>query len=264
MNWFYVFTGKFGKIEFVKAILPFSFNQYWYFTSYTVTCLFMPFIDRFLEKASEKKIKKLFPVLVIFVMYVAIDRRWSDPFLVVRGYSYTWLTILYFVGACIRKFEIYKKVKVSKAVMTYIVLLGVTYFWYVAAVNIPHVPEDLFYLYTSPTMFGIAIVLVLLFARLKVPAQPIRNIAGASFAVYLFHDSIGFRYNFVKEYLGFVADLNPLLILPVCIGIALCFYAAGYVLEMIRRFIFRIVHIDRLIRRISDTVTEKIKRYFEV
>ncbi len=258
-NIIFAASGNIGISAIIKSVFPVSFNQYWYFTAYSVVFLFMPLIDHLVNVTSEIRLKKILICIVFVTIYATLDRRWNDIFLLRDGYGYVWLLVLYFIGAVIKKCQLYINIRVKYILATYIAFIAVTYLWTVwFGKLLGHGIDELLLSYTSPTILGISISLVLLFAKLEFNSSIVKKIARSSFGVYLFHDSNCFRELFVKKNLAFIGSLSALEVAPVCIGIAVLFYAVGFVMEQIRMLLLRLLNISF----IADILEKYLNKFY--
>ena len=116
---FYVISpDEIGEKAFIKAILPFGFNLYWYFTAYFCMFFFIPFMNKVLETCDKKQLTGLvvFSIMFFSVFPLIFEK---DIFFTNNGYSVIWISILYMIGGYIRKYEIYKKISNLKCVVLY-------------------------------------------------------------------------------------------------------------------------------------------------
>lgn len=88
-----------GIISFVKALLPVSFETYWYFTAYFWLIVLVPVLDLIVRKADGKGNCAI--LLIVFVL-----QELSDT---VNGlFSIMLLAYLYCVGAIVKKTKVFE------------------------------------------------------------------------------------------------------------------------------------------------------------
>jgi len=55
-----------GYSQLIKALLPFSTNEFWFFTCYLLILLFSPYLNGFVDRSSQRQFKKLLTALCLF------------------------------------------------------------------------------------------------------------------------------------------------------------------------------------------------------
>ena len=265
---YFILPGKIGFKAFVKAIMPVSFNNYWYFTAYTGVFIFMPWFNKLLRNTGKRELKSLILwMIVIFSFYPTAVSIINDPFHLVRGYSFLWLAILYVLGAYIRKYDVYKEIKKNMLLMVGIILLLFTWIWklgigrlFVSKLAI----EDMFISYISPTILGFAIVLLILFAQMNIKIRArkwIISIAPSAFGVYLIHTQpLLFEY-VLKGRFTVIAELSAWLIPIVVLGLAALIFICGILIDKIRKVIFETCRLNLLAQEIENWGRKIAKRF---
>lgn len=250
---FYVFE-SISVLEFIKAVFPITFNQYWYFTAYTGVFLLIPLLNHIVKINSKSNLLKSALVILGISCYATVARRYSDPFELNYGYSFIWLAILYFLGAVIRKYNIHLKYNKKKIFLGVIFLVLFTWIWKVWIGRIlGHNLDMLFVSYLSPTILGIALGLLICFAGIKLKkGKWVSVIAPATFGIYLFHVEPLFVRYFLTDKFAFIGKMSPFLIFPTVIGIAFCIFAVGVLTDKIRVIIFTILKIDIISKKIEQ------------
>ena len=175
-----------GINDVVKLILPVTFDQYWYFTAYSVLFLIMPMLNIFVDKLTEKEGRKvLLSCFLVFSCYGVLNYRYSDSLHLVKGNSAIWLAVLYVVGALFKKFQWTFQTKKVLGVLVICWLGG--WFWRVKLSNmIGHGVENLVLNYVSPVMFVMAICFFVLFLNIGKESKMIKAISASTFGAYLF------------------------------------------------------------------------------
>ena len=103
-------TGKVGKQEILGAIFPISTEQYWYFTAYAGMFLFIPFVNLFVQRASQSQVRAVIHgCILLFSILPTVFRR--DIFVLKDGYSALWMLILYLIGGYIGKYGFWQRKK---------------------------------------------------------------------------------------------------------------------------------------------------------
>jgi surface polysaccharide O-acyltransferase-like enzyme len=115
-----------GIKDIIKAIFPFAFNVYWYFTAYFCMFFFIPFINYFVEKASKEMSRNLlWTIIILFSIIPTLFH--NDVYKVDGGYSAFWLSMMYFIGAYIKKYGINTKINAKRCFIGYLICIIVTW-----------------------------------------------------------------------------------------------------------------------------------------
>ena len=94
---------RFKITGLIKAVLPFSFNRYWYFSTYILIYIFYPYINRMLDTLSQKQHQGicLISLLLFSCLYTFTNREW-----IVGKNGLLIFVSMYMVGAYIKKYGI--------------------------------------------------------------------------------------------------------------------------------------------------------------
>ncbi len=171
----------------LAACFPVMRQQYWYFTAYFALQFFAPYLTILLESLSQTQIKQLLSaVLGVFCLLPLIAGR--DLFFLKAGYSTLWLCLLFLIGGCLRFLGEERPSRPGRYFAGYLLCVLLT----VLARLLPGFPRGgLFLSYTSPTVLGAALCLVLAFRSLSIRSPGalgwIARLSPLSFGVYLIH-----------------------------------------------------------------------------
>lgn len=231
--------GSYSIKEIVKACFPITTTQYWYFTAYVGVYFVAPWINKLLKSMEYKEAKKAFIGFCgVFLLYVSITGIFYDPFKVEGGYSFLWLTILYILGAFLRKLEIPKLVEKRKAVVGLVSCWGISFF---VKKMVP--TQNIFINYTSITTIGISIAFIIIFAKINncknlLIEKLVRVFGPATFGVYLVHDHSMVRSYFIEGKLKWIIKLSPWKFVIVLCSIGLFIFIVALSIELIRVKLF--------------------------
>lgn len=68
-----LFVSGGGYSQLIKALLPFSTNEFWFFTCYLLILLFSPYLNEFVDSSSQQQFKKLLTALcLVFVLLPSV------------------------------------------------------------------------------------------------------------------------------------------------------------------------------------------------
>lgn len=259
-----------GIKQWIKACFPVTFSQYWYFTAYTGVFLVAPWLDLAVWKFEKKEMLGLLTVFFLaFSLYtMASQCVGSDIFALKGGYSFLWLAALYLLGACVRVYEIGRKISTGK--LTGIVLLFwlLTWLWKIgfgkltAALLGRSILDDLLVSYLSPTVLGMAAALLLLFQRLRLSEgmkKWVTACAPMAFGVYIIHCHPLFFEYLVKDLFTWAANISVWLLPMAVLGGALLIFAVCMLLEWLRILFFRCCKLRHFTEKAEETLLQRLK-----
>ncbi|MGN0467094.1 MAG: acyltransferase family protein [Acutalibacteraceae bacterium] len=259
---------------FIKAFLPVSGRQYWYFTAYFLMFLFLPLIEPGLKQLSRKQLRRMLASVLFLltvagpIMSVFLDKDKKDMFLIKGGYSMIWLLVLYILGAYIRRFSAFKNISALKALIGYVSMVILTFAAkylsdFLKAWNedsIPLINVTAAWLkksvsYCSPTILLSGLFLLLFFSKLKLPAflkKLTAFFAPLSFSVYLIHTNpLIWRTLMRNTFSSFASFSVPMLIIAV-LGCAFTIFVFCSLLDTVRNAIFKKLKIKARLSSLED------------
>lgn len=229
--------GAVGIKEAVSAFFPLLTKQYWYFNAYFVLFLAMPFVDRLIEVLSKKDMQLLLGGIGLgFSILPTIANK--DIFVTGKGYSGLWLICLYIIGAYIKLYMKALPMKKWQSMGLYIVCVAAAWLWKI--VDLGQV-RNLFIHYTSPFILLAAVSLLLFFRDCRFGPRSCRLIAllsPAAFGVYLIHVNPLFWEHVMKKAFVDFKSLPPAALVLAVLAAALCIYAVGSLIDVVRIRIF--------------------------
>lgn len=246
-------AGALGVYDWLGFAFPFGTEHYWFATAYLVMYLFAPFLTAGLDKMKKKDLQILLAVLLAFFslektilpLRLATDRY---------GYDFGWFLCLLVLAGYIRIYGISWLEKQSHAVGAY--ALSCLLIWLLALCSNTMGANmeafvyyaDMPYTYNHLLCLAGAVSLFYVFKNLRVKegwfAQAVRRFAPYTFGVYLLHEHILVRYEWM-QWLGADKVTRRFLFVPHMIGCVLLVYAAGTAVDVIRVWIFKKVRIGR-------------------
>ncbi len=169
-----------GSKTLIKQLLPVTFDTHWYFTAYVGLFFAMPLLNTFIFSVSPFKAKCT--LIIMFVLFCILGMI-KDSFRTEYGYSMLWLVVLYVFGALAKRIHLFENLKTSRLLLIIIVSVLIN----LSVVVFTGLGRQT--KFTSPTALCIALILVVLFTRIRMPEKAIRIINHTSkwaFGVYLF------------------------------------------------------------------------------
>ena len=267
---------------FIKAFMPVSTGQYWYFSAYFLMFLFLPLIKPGLRTLSKKQIQFTLASIILLLTVTApsvsifLEESKRDVFLINSGFSMLWLLVLYILGAYIRRFDAFKNIGKLKSAVGYLSMVLLT--WgakylsdMIEAVNKDH--ELLLNVtaallkrtvsYRSPTIALSGLFLFLFFINLKLPDFMKRLatfFAPVSFSVYLIHTNPLIWKTFMnKTFVSFSAFPVPKLIIAV-LGSALAIFIGCALADKIRDAVFRKLKVKNHLVALENKFLSKLRQ----
>lgn len=249
--------------DIIDAMLPVSTKQYWYFTSFTGVSILMPVLDKMADQVDRRSLPKVALLMFLFSCYYVAVYRFHDPFFLNSGYSFIWLSILYFLGALIRKFELYKAIDNKRRRKIGISMLGmllISWVWYICPDNLVQ-PEwkSLFAAYISPTILGFSVGLLLILAGANFKSKWISFASSSTFGVYLIHDNNLIRNNFVAERFVTINQFSPVWMPPLVLFSAIVIFTVCCALDKFRVCVFNLIQA----KKVSDSVEAWLRSFIQ-
>lgn len=165
--------GEIGKGSWLAMIVPFSSNQYWYFSSYSGLLFVMPFLDHIVQSIQKADLKQIFFGIgcILLIGSTSVRLFGMDPLVLKDGYSSRWLVILYLVGAIIKKTGWFQSASKKNLLAIGAVGLLFTWAWKLlfekSQIEIAGINGDMWISYLSPTIVLAALVLLVIFSGFR-------------------------------------------------------------------------------------------------
>jgi hypothetical protein len=256
-----------GIKDIIKAIFPFAFNVYWYFTAYFCMFFFIPFINYFVEKASKEMSRNLlWTIIILFSIIPTLFH--NDVYKVDGGYSAFWLSMMYFIGAYIKKYGINTKINAKRGFIGYLICIIVTWgskFILDIITNMilgePH--GGVLVSYTSPTILFAGIMLLLCFLNLNLGniwKKFIVFFAPVTFGVYLIHVEPLIWKTIMKDRFVDYLEFSPIVMAIAVLGTALAIWFICSMIDKVRLEIFKILKVKQLLNNTENTLRAKISK----
>lgn len=229
--------------SWLKAIFPVAHKQYWYFTAYFCMFFFTPFFNMLVESLDSRKASMLIStIIVVFSVYPTFSQ--ADLFGTGGGYSMLWLSALYLIGACIKKFQMQEYLKPWISFAAYFGCVFFTWaFKLIAERQSLAVSGNFFLHYTSPTILFAGIFLLLAFARLSIrknaAVSAIRLFSPSAFSVYIIHVQSLVWTCFMKGRFVSYAKEPPLILFGLVLATAFGIYILCSCVDLVRRWVFK-------------------------
>ena len=239
-------AGELSVYDWLNFVLPVETEHYWFATAYLVMYVLAPFLA---EGARRVEKRTLQVVIGILVLYFSVWKSVLPVRLVTDryGYDFGWFVCLFLIAAYIRLYGLPKLERRKNAVLLYVgMCLGI--FLLTAGVTAAAGKvAALEYYMDMPTTYDHILCLagaIGLFMVCKDTRLPegrvtavIRGLAPYTFGVYLVHEHLLVRYEWM-QWLGVDNVRGSWLFVPHMIGCVLVVYVTGTAADFVRERIF--------------------------
>lgn len=254
-----------SAVEWLKAISPVMFNQYWYFSSYVALFLFIPLLNIILEKIEKRQLQFYLGMILLF--YCCVQTMfYSDAFGTNDGYSAIWLMILYLVGGYIRKYGQHEKRKAVRYLVGYFIVIGFTWLskLFIENLTLHFLGEvragNYLISYKSPTILLAAVCMLLFFEKIRISLLWERMISFFSpmvFGVYLIHNHPLVASYLMKDRFVDYASYPWVVEIIAVLGTSISINLICYTIDFIRLECFKKLHIRQRLDSFEQRVKEK-------
>lgn len=266
---YFVVPDSIGVKGIIKSLFPLLTNQYWFFTCYFVLFLFMPMINNFINIVEKEKSFALLCVAIISFSILSTITMNTNAFFLNDGFSVLWFFVLYYIGAYISKYKVFKNIKTI--ILVVFVILSIAFTWTIKLVleigtnAIFGVLKygNIFIGYLSPTLLLTSVFLVLIFSRVnlhKVSVIVVKFLSPLAFSVYLIHDHPLIREYLFNDKLVWMLDYPSIITCFMIVGVGIVVYLLCSIIDIPREYLFKLFKIKQKI--ISNE--EKTKKYLKV
>lgn len=257
-----VFLIKPGVVPFkllISLFMPTILCSYWYFTAYFALFFTMPLLNLAIERLSQRQLEICLGVLLFLVTVCQQTIVVQDIFGTKSGYSYLWLALLYCTGGYLGKYHRELK-KPMLCLWGYAGCVAVCWLAQFCMGRLGMEKPTRLEMYNSPVMFLEGVLLLLLFANMKLPDWLVRLtvfLAPASFGVYLIYVHPVIWNNFWKGAFSRLGEYPVWSQLLLVIGMAATVYILCSVVDLVRHYLFRLLKIKEIATKIDRKVFPK-------
>lgn len=252
-------AGELSVYDWLNFVLPVETEHYWFATAYLVMYVLAPFLAEGARRVEKRTLQIVIGILVLYFSVwksVLPVRLATDRY----GYDFGWFLCLFLIAAYIRLYGLPKLERRRNAVFLYAgMCLGI--FLLTAGVAAAAGKVAALEYYTDmPTTYDHILCLagaIGLFMLCKDTGLPegraaavIRGLAPYTFGVYLVHEHLLVRYEWM-QWLGVDNVRGSWLFVPHMIGCVLVVYVTGTAADFVRERIFdgiRKIYQVRLVR----------------
>lgn len=240
---------SFGELtiyDWLNYVLPIETEHYWFATAYLIMYLFAPILAAGV-RAVEKRTLQI--VIVVLLLYFSVWKSIVPVVLVTdrQGYEFGWFLCLFLIAAYIRLYGCPFVDNKKRAVLLYAGMGVCGFLLSVLSGILAHTMDSFVYYTDMLTSYNHILCLLgavgffMVFKNMKPwegrAASLIRRLAPYTFGVYLLHEHILVRYEWM-QWLRVEQVQGSFLFVPHMIGCVLLVYAAGTVVDFVRAQLF--------------------------
>lgn len=263
---FVIFNRKtVSRLDLLKAIIPFGYGTYWYFSAYFCLFFMFPYLNRILFSFSKETLKKMIGTMIVLLSILPTLFHYDFP-KTYNGYSFLWLMLMYIVGGFVKKYNIRGFINNKYNLIAYLLCVLLTWISKISIDCLTHFflgeAKGGTYLisFTSPTIILAALFLLFYFSSISPGLQITtiaKKIAPLTFGIYLLHEMPLIRKTFIKDRFVFLLRQNSVLMIIAILGIALAIFIIGVLIDCVRFHVFNLIRV----RVFCDSITKKV-HYF--
>ena len=236
----------------IKSFMPITNNTFWYISAYFPLLFLMPFINSGLNSFDNSKLKRLFAIIIfVFSCLALFGDVWSS-----FGYSCLWIIILFILGNIIKRINLFENIKSYQLVLLYLFSVFISWVSFYFT-KIPRMEE-----YISPTTLLCAIILVIIFSRIKIASKIVDMFRSLTLGVYLLQENKFFINIFYSNFLPLDINNNVVLTTLSIITKTLILMIIGFAIEFVRIKLFNLCKINKLEQLVSNLL-EQLINYFD-
>ena len=237
-------------------------NAYWLFTAFTGMFLLSPVIDYLVDHISRETAIKTAWIIGLLGLYGLFSYgEFKDPLLIKGGRGIIWFTCLYFIGAIVKKHELYK-VNLGKTallgfctfVLNGVFMLGLDKF-------VGNTYDDYFLSSLTPLLLVTSICIFYLFANMNSKQEKIMQfIDSSTIPTYLLASNSLFLGYIISNQFTSLASLPFYLVAMMILMISIALYVIALIIDLIRRGLFKVIRIDQFTLWIESLVQKLLNK----
>jgi len=253
----------FGIKQMIIHLLPITFNQWWFASTYFVFYLFTPYINRLLRTFNKKEYQCFLSLLTFCwcIIPTFLKVSWQCNALL-------WFVYLYAIAGYIRFYVNLNDINGKNYIICSCVLLIVRFltvvFFDVLGTNIPIFAEQAVYFYDMQRLPTLLIPLTLFVGLLKIDIgyrRMVNVVSSATFGVYLIHDAGYVRTFLWNSVFKNASYTESNMLIPYSIMVILVVFTVCTIIELMRIHLLE-KHYIKLIEAFSGVVDKYIEKFF--
>lgn len=255
-----IYPGTVGGKQWLDACFPVMTGQYWYVTAYVVLFFFIPILQAAVRNLPRKTLRLAILATLILLSLGSFLMRGEDLFRLHNGYSAWWLLVMYLVGAYIKKYNPFRKIRPIWGLVTFFAMVlccfGGKLLIEVLGYRINGSMRCiyLFDCYTNPFFVAAGVGILHFFSSIhpgKKACRIIGTIAPLAFSVYLIHMHTGFKEQILLGRLAWLCEKPLWMSVPIVFGAALAIFVFALAVDWCRSQLFRLIRIPALMKKLD-------------
>lgn len=247
---------QFSVKELIKHVLPITFTQWWFASTYFVLYMLSPYLNRLLRTFNNKQYICFLGLL--FIGWCIIPTFTGKGF---QSNELLWFCFLYAFAAYFRLFGIKNDFSASKLISlsficTIIAFLSAVVFD-VLGMKVPSISTHATFFYDMQDLpiLAAAILLFLGFSKIKIHNnKTINTVSSATFGVYLIHDSNLIRPFLWKTVFMGASYANSSIMIPYSLLVIVIVYAGCILLELLRQYTLETKYFNKMVTCFSKII----------
>ena len=235
-------TIDWSENSLIKVMLPITFSQWWFASTYFVLYLLHPYLNKLLRSVEKTVYQRL--LLLLVVCWSIIPTFTASSF---QSNSLLWFVTLYSIAGYIRLYGLNIKYTTKHYFLFYLISSAITYSSSIIFTVLGR-KWDLFEQYTTYfygqeklTTLSISLCLFMCFATLKMHYHKwINTMASAVFGVYLIHDNNIIRKLLWLDWFRNAEYQDSLLLIPYSVFAVATVYIVCTAVDLLRHYIVEI------------------------
>ena len=261
--------GSVGYKQLVSLLFPVSTNEYWYFTAYFIMFMFLPLLNKGVERLSKRMSAAVILTFIIIagVLSPVFTRFFDDPFVLKDGYSPWWLAAMYFTGGYIRKYGLIPKIKRRIWLLLFVLSCLCTWALQIAVRKVGDI------VFHEDTGVGIvmnntfilivleAVALLMIFRKVKIARRCVTLISFLTplvFSVYLIHDNPLIRNNVMPNLFHIDADDSFVVTALAVIGCSFVVFVLCLLIDIPRHYLFKALKLGGRLDSVEHGIRAKL------
>lgn len=228
---------SFHPMGWVQALLPVTYQCWWFVSTYFVLFLLHPYVNVLLHQLDQKQYRNMLALMLgcWCIMPTLTDKGFE-------GNDLLWFTTLYCLAGYIRQYGLFRRLRSRHWFAWFGLFTAITYLTCVAATLMGRTHSVFaykamyFYGQNKITMLLISVSLFMAFATMKMKYHKWINVlGGAAFGVYLIHDHASVRSFLWIDLFHNATFWDTDLIVPYSICTVFAVYIVCTILELLRQ-----------------------------
>lgn len=238
-------VGELTTYDILQYIFPVYMEQYWFGTEYLFLLLLSPVLNAGVKALSQKQLQRTLMVLLIVTSVIPSVLPVSLSY-DKAGYNLLWFLTLYVTAAYIKLYGLafLNQKGMARAAVGFLATTAGIFCWMLAlnlfAVKTGRLTEKvtMSYHYNHIFVWAAAVCAFYLFLQLKAPGKTLGKVinlaAQGTFGIYLFHEHLALRYDWMKLFPNADGAFHMGWYLLAVLSVM----AAGILIDFVRRKLF--------------------------